>query len=115
MLILVSPRHAKQAGDYIVTVKVTDSYAATSASFNITVPNSPPRFTKVFRNVSVPINSVETFNFPAWVEDEDGNEIFFTITIKNPSGLILTLPNTCFSLVSQKILKVVPVLFSDLG
>jgi hypothetical protein len=115
MLILVRPTKAIEAGDYIVTVKVTDSYATTLASFNITVPNSPPRFTKDFGNVSVPIKSFETFNFTEWTIDEDGNEIFFTITIKNPSGHLLTLPSTCFSLVSPSILKVAPALFSDLG
>ena len=30
MLILVSPRKAIEAGDYILTVEVTDSYASTS-------------------------------------------------------------------------------------
>jgi hypothetical protein len=115
MLIFVSPTQAHEAGDFIVTVKVTDSYATTSASFNITVPNSPPRFTKDFGNVSVPINSVETFNFTEWTIDEDENDIFFTFTIKNPSGRLLTLPSTCFSLVSPSILSVAPALFSDLG
>ncbi len=71
MLIKISPTMAVEAGNYIVTVEVTDDYASKSTSFNIFVPNSPPKFPKDFGNVSVPINSVETFNFPAFVEDED--------------------------------------------
>ena len=45
-MIVANPKSPKNTGTYIITVTVSDSDLSVSADFVVTVPNSPPRFTK---------------------------------------------------------------------
>jgi hypothetical protein len=56
-MIVANPKSPQNTGTYVITVTVSDSALDVSATFVVTVPNYPPRFTKTLPDNTLPVNS----------------------------------------------------------
>jgi hypothetical protein len=86
-IVLINPEDPSDAGDYIMTLGISDGLASVSQVFTVSLPNSPPTFNRSYDNLTLPINSNVTFDFPATANDDDGNPITYTIAIENTLNL----------------------------
>ena len=110
-IVLINPKGPSEAGDYIVTLGISDGLASVSQTFNVSIPNSAPNFTCAYPDIALPINSNVSFDFPATVIDDDGNPITYMMSIEN-QGQLVALPTTCMrSPGGPYSLEVRPVLF----
>ena len=114
-IVLINPQGPSDAGEYIVTLGVSDGLASVSQTFTVSIPNSAPNFTCAYPDITLPINTNLSFDFPPTVIDDDGNPITYTMSIEN-QGQPVALPTTCMrSSGGPYTLEVTPVLFKDLG
>jgi hypothetical protein len=77
-MIEANPRSPENVGSYIITVTVSDSALSVSSSFVVTVPNTPPRFTKTLPDKLLRVNSLGNYDLSDSFVDDDGNPLTMT-------------------------------------
>jgi hypothetical protein len=107
-MIVTNPTSPSHVGTYTISLTVSDSVKSDSSSFEVTVSNTPPRFTATLPNKILSVNSKGSYDLSSFFVDDDGNPLTMTAQSSYAGGKAVSLPSGILTLPSWSVVAIAP-------
>ena len=87
-------------GTYTISVIMSDSQLAVTASFTLNITNAIPRLNSTLQNITAPLNEPTIIDLMSNFTDDDGDPMFLTATYSFNGGTPLPIPGGIFTMPS---------------
>ena len=106
---------SSDVGIYTISVIMSDSQLAVTASFTLNITNAIPRLNSTLQNINAPLNEATIIDLMSNFTDDDGDPMTLTVTYSFNGGAPLPIPGGIFTMPSLFMIEADPKGPSSVG